>query len=136
MMMETGFIALDLFTQIIFVVKNHWNWSKLSSQTVCARIGLAFKDMETLCITDQMLTDESMFLISISKNKDPWRNECFMFIIILCMYVNRIEWITGAGKIIKWALGYQLMHHPQNSANSKVVLSRERYEFPFNCNLP
>ncbi|KAM7512575.1 hypothetical protein LguiB_011450 [Lonicera macranthoides] len=62
----------------------------------CARTGLAFKDMETLCITDQILTDES------------------------------------AGKIIKWALGYQLTYYPQNSANSKVVLSRESINYGIN----
>ncbi|KAM7522463.1 hypothetical protein LguiA_012365 [Lonicera macranthoides] len=44
--------------------------------------------------------------------------------MILCSH------LPSAEKIIKWAFGCQLMHYPQNSADSNVVLSKERI---FNC---
>ncbi len=77
--------------------------------------------LETLCIKDQTLTNESMlYFINIQTR---WFASFSMFYFNLLIY---LFCIAGAEKVVGWALSHHLMQNPEADPDARLVLSSER----------
>lgn len=76
--------------------------------------------LETLCIKDQTLTNESMRFqprVILGKN--------YLRVSLLKTVLYSV--FSGAEKVIGWALSHHLMQYPESDVDSSLVLSCERY---------
>lgn len=90
---------------------------------VLNRIGLDCPDIETLCIKDQALTTESLYLF------------CLWIVFLVIFYSNIYLWLrpffhsfgTDVEKVVGWALCYHLMQCSDVSIkDAKLLISSER----------
>ncbi|KAI3795920.1 hypothetical protein L1987_38581 [Smallanthus sonchifolius] len=81
-------------------------------RNVLNRTGLECDGLETLCIKDQLLTNEGIYF-----------PESFKWIVI------KILLFTGAEKIVGWALSHHLMQHAKADPDARLVLSNESIQY-------
>lgn len=76
--------------------------------------------LEKLCIKDQTLTNESMFYFDRSQCQSSLNSQ------MKCKN-DVLENIAGAEKVVGWAVSHYLMSNPEADADTRLVLSSERW---------
>lgn len=76
--------------------------------------------LETLCIKDQTLTNESMSSFIIL------RLLSFIFLFIFSSFQITMLYVAGTEKVVGWALSHHLMQNPEADPEARLVLSCER----------
>lgn len=77
--------------------------------------------LETLCIKDQTLTNESMSYFIIL------RLLSFIYLFIFSSSFQIIMlYVAGTEKVVGWALSHHLMQNPEADPEARLVLSCER----------
>lgn len=79
------------------------------------------EELDTLCIKDQTLTNESMLYLRYIKTS-------FGFVLFGVIFYNIfiVSCVAGSEKVVGWALSHHLMQNPEADPETRVVLSAER----------
>ncbi|KAI8018696.1 hypothetical protein LOK49_LG04G03536 [Camellia lanceoleosa] len=87
------------------------------------------QEKEKFLVTTNLLSELFPNKITIDMPKVLIRNVLDCDELGTLSIVDQTLTIESAEKVIKWALGYQLMECPQNNANSKRVLSAKSIQY-------